>query len=137
MKRLAIGVLLTITSSIVYCQPSSNHLGDSNKMIMVTKWKLERLLDSHFYDLPTCKTSLQVTDSLTSILKLSLAYSDSLNQIKSTKIQLQATQLTIWEKRHGNTIQANKERINDLKKKKNRLTLIAIGEAVLLVLIIL
>lgn len=129
MKRLGIGALLLIISWTAYSQTSNK--------ILVERKKLEILLDYYFYDGPACQRSLMASDSLNSIYKLSLAYSDSLNQIKATKIELQGLQLNTWEQRYNNIVAKYDEAITHLKRKNLKLALLAIGEAVLLVLLVL
>lgn len=108
----------------------------SNK-VLVERKKLEILLDSYFYDFPSCQRSLMASDSLNSIYKLSLAYSDSLNQIKGTKIELQSTQLDLWSKRYDNTNELHREQLNRATKKGIKLGSIITGIPAILLIIVL
>ena len=55
MKRLIIVGLLLLPGWTAYCQGSN----DSTRAVPVVYWKLERLLDVFFYDLPSALKTIQ------------------------------------------------------------------------------
>ncbi len=110
---------------------------DSLKLVAIPKWKVDKLLHSHFYKLPVSDSLVKSLTKEIDLLYLTLEQSKKLTSITEAQRDNKALQAEIWEQRFNNIVAYHKSELKTEKKKRLKITLIAIGEAVLIVLILL
>jgi len=110
---------------------------DSTKLVAIPKWKVDRLLHSHFYKLPVSDSLVKSLTKEIDILYLTLEQSKKLTSITEAQRDNKALQAQIWEQRFNNMVDLNKSQLKQEKRKRLKITLIAIGEAVLFIIILL
>lgn len=75
MKRIAIGIFLTIQSTLCLSQ------SDSLKLIPVPKYKLEKLLHAYFYIQPACDSTVTKLSTVLDSLKFALQASQAVTKV--------------------------------------------------------
>jgi hypothetical protein len=106
-------------------------------LYQVSKPKLDTLLDSYFYKLPVCTTHVNSLDSALQALRLTFNSQAVLLDLRTEQRDLKANEAVIWEQRFNNIVIYHKSELKAEKKKRLKITLIAIGEAVLFIIILL
>lgn len=93
LRRSALLIVgLLCISKILYCQELQT---DSTKLVFLPKWKLDRLLQSHFYRLP--KTDSLVLKQAAQIEALKLTLSASQEMLHITEAQRDNRSATLKE----------------------------------------
>jgi len=110
---------------------------DSTKLYPVVKWKLDRLLQSHFFTLPACDSTVVKMSLAIDTLNLALERSKDLTAVITLQRDNRAMEAEILRKQASNIKAIHDQEIKQIKRQKLNMTLIAVGEAILLIIIIL
>jgi len=104
---------------------------------MIPKWKVKKLLQSHFYILPACDTLVAKQSQVIDRLNLTLRASIKLDSIHVLQRDNKIAEAETLRKQAINTKAIHDQEIKQIKRQKLNMTLIAVGEAILLIVIIL
>jgi hypothetical protein len=104
---------------------------------LVPKPKLERLLQVYFYTYPLCDSLVQKQQIQIDTLYNALEASKNLSDIYILQRDNKATELKILQEKASYIKTIHEAEIRHIKRQKFKVTLIAISEAVLIVLLVL
>jgi len=121
-----------IVPLIVYSQKS-----DSGKLILVPKHKLERLLQSHFYTLPACDSTVIKMSLAIDTLNLALERSKELTSVITLQRDNKIAEVESLRGKARNDKTIHDKAIRSIKRQKLNMTFIAVGEALLIVILLL
>lgn len=113
MKRLIIVGLLLLPGWTAYCQGSS----DSARTVPVVYWKLERLLDAFFYDLPSALKTIQTQATALDSIRAALNDSKEVVTAVSKENEILEQQVNVQENKADNLNLLHKSELKQERKK--------------------
>jgi hypothetical protein len=122
MKRLIIVGLLLLQGWTLYSQESKS---DSNKMVPVVFWKLERLLDVFFYDLPSALKTIETQAIALASIRGALNDSKQVVASLSTEGEILQEQVTTLQSKAVNREAIHASEKKQVKKKAFKRGLLA------------
>lgn len=131
MKKILFASLLILKPILCSAQQ------DSTRIYPVLKWKLDVLLDAFHYDLPACNRTVVDYSHAADSLKLALVAGEKVIELRTEQRDLKVIEATQW---HTLYINSEDKRVKEgmkYRKKLIKTTLVAIGEAAVIIVFLL
>lgn len=109
----------------------------SDSSILVPKWKLEKLLQSYFYTGPICDSTVTKMGTEISRLNHTLKASEELSAVYLIQRDNKVAETVTLRNQLDNTKSTHEQQIKQIKRQKLNIIVIAIAEALLLVISVL
>ncbi len=109
----------------------------NDSLVSIPKWKLEKLLNSYFYILPACDSTVEKQHKAIEALNIALERSRQLDSVHVLQRDNKAKEAEILRKQASVIKSIHDQQVKQIKRQKSNMTLIAIGEAIVLIIIIL
>lgn len=105
---------------------------------MIPKWKLERLLQSHFYILPPCDSTVNSLNVTLEKFNITFNEQSKILQLRTEQRDLKVLEADLWQRRFENQKDIHKTELKEATKKGIKLGSILTGiPAILLIIFIL
>jgi hypothetical protein len=98
IKLLKAGGIIMVLTGFFYDLPAQ----DSLRLVPVVKYKLDRLLDSYFFDVPKFQSTVNKSFAANDSLKLAIKLADELIILRTKERDLKYAESLLWESRFNN-----------------------------------